>query len=127
MNIRPNQKTTKLRTRDKTFQVHDYRGVRRFPQDQGGFVFEYFERREIQDKFTGLPIKRNERYVIRTDNTGKGWRIDRFLKVGPDEAIYGLDGASYWRTNTAAAQALSDLLDEIRDNSSSVRVSRAIT
>ena len=119
MNIRINQISSKLGTK-LIFKVYDFRGIRGFPQGQDGFQFECFERREIRDKYTGLPIKRDERYVIRTDDTGKGWRIDRIPKVGPAEAIYGIDGASYWPTNTAAAKALSDLLDEIWDNTSSI-------
>jgi hypothetical protein len=115
MNIGTNQKTTKLGT-DLEFQVHDFRGVKGFPQGQKGLVFEHREQRVIQCKHSGMPIPRDERYVVRTDDTGQ-WRVDLRAKLGPFETVYGLDMATYWDTNHAAAWALSERLREIELNS----------
>jgi hypothetical protein len=118
MHVNPTQATTKLRT-GLTFNVHDLRGTNGFPKDQGGLVFEHNEKRLIRCKYTGESIKRDARYVIRTAAGEQGWRIDLLPKIGPAEAVYGVtDRATHWPTNEAAAQALVEVLDEIRDNSS---------
>ena len=115
MNIGTNQKTTKLGT-DLEFQVHDFRGVKGFPQGQKGLVFEHNEQRIINCRVSGMPIPRSARYIVRTDDTGY-WRVDYMPRVGPNEAIYGLDGMSQWTTNHSAAWALSERLREIELNS----------
>jgi hypothetical protein len=118
MNVNPTQATTKLHT-NLTFQVHDLRGQNGFPQGQDGLVFEHREQRVIRCKYSGLEIKRDARYVVRTAAGEQGWRIDLLPKLGPTEAVYGVaDRATHWPTNEAAAQALVEVLDEIRDNSS---------
>ena len=117
MNVNPTQTTTSLRT-GLLFEVYDFRGRDGWPEGQGGLVFNHFERRTIRCKFTGLPIERDERYVVRTDDTGKGWRVDRLPGFGPAETIYGPDRADYFPTNHEAAAALAWALDEIRDDSS---------
>lgn len=118
MQVRPSQKTTKLGTA-LTFEVADFRGTHRFPKGQEGLVFLYEEKRVISDKYTGLNIHRDERYAIRTDDTGQGWRIDRRGRFC-DTAVYGLGKGrpSYWPTNHEAAAALEAVLEEIRTNSS---------
>jgi len=115
MHISPKQKTTKLGT-DLEFRVHDFRGIRGFPQGQKGLVFEHHEQRVIQCRISGMPIPRDARYVVRTDDTGK-WRVDRLPKMSPFETVYGLDMATYWSTNHKAAWALSERLHEIEQNS----------
>lgn len=117
MRIKDGQQTTRLGTTLK-FRVYDLRGVRGFPQGQQGYVFEYREQRSIRCKYTGAEIKRDERYVLRTDDTGKGWRIDRLPKFGPAEAVYGQNREDYWESAEDAAKALAWLQDEIRDNTS---------
>ena len=117
MHVSPKQKTTNLRTAT-TFEVVDMQGQFGFPKGQGGLVFDHHEKRNITDKFTGLFIKRDARYVVRTDDTDKGWRIDQIRAWLPTEAVYGLDRATHWDTNHEAAAALQGRLDEIRDNSS---------
>ena len=120
MHVQPTAKTTKFGT-VLTFKVHDLRGIHGFPDNQDGLVFEYVEDREIKDKYTGIPFMRHARYVIRTDDTSnEGWRIDQLSMTtirGPVEAVYGVDRKAYWPTNKEAAEALSTLMDEIRDNS----------
>ena len=115
MNVKPTQKTTKLGTA-LSFKVYDFRGRNNFPTDQGGLVFEHLEKRVIRCKYTGREIKRNARYVVRTAAGQDGWRIDLLGFV--TEAVYGLNHETHWKTNADAAKALSQRLDEIRDNSS---------
>ena len=101
------------------FYVMDMQGMHGFPQGREGLVFEYRETRTIQCRYTGCGIKRDARYVLRTDGTGRGWRIDLLPKLGPAEAVYGVtDRATYWPTPEEAAQALVAVLDEIRDHTS---------
>ena len=112
-------KTTKLGTK-LTFTVYDLQGQGGFPQGAEGLAYEHLEKRIIHCKYTGLPINRDERYILRTDDTGKGWRIDRIVKIGPNEAVYGLGESrlTYWASAKLAAKALSEVLDEIANNSS---------
>jgi hypothetical protein len=117
MHIKPTQKTTNLGS-DITFAVHDFQGDYGFPQGQGGLVFEHLEKRVIRCKYSGQAIGRNARYVIRTAAGEEGWRIDLMPPLGPIETVYGLDRETHWASNTAAAKALSECLDDIRDNSS---------
>lgn len=119
MNIKPNQKTTKLGT-DLIFGIVDVRGSAGFPNDQRGFVFIHIEDRTIQCKNTGLPIHRKARYHIRTAADESGWRIDLSPVYGPLETVYGLGEGrpTHWTTAKQAAQALSEVLDEIERNSS---------
>lgn len=110
-------KTIKLGTSLK-FTVYDFRGQFDFPEDDNGFLYMYHELRTIQCRFTGKDIKRNERYAIRSDSGGKGWRIDRLVSYGPLEAVYGEDGQAYFDTPKAAAKGLVWAQDEIARNTS---------
>lgn len=118
MKIRTGQKVTKIGT-NLPFTVYDFRGTNGFPHGQCGFVFEYLEKRIIACKYSGQPIKRDARYLIRTDETSF-WRIDMVPKFGPTEAVYGVDQdrLSHWKTAADAARALVGVLDEIQHNSS---------
>ena len=116
MRINPTQKTTKLGT-DVTFTVHDLRGVRGFPKDQRGLAFRHQERRVILCKVTGIEIRRHADYIVRTDDTGKGWRIDHMEGHGINTAVYGTNREDYFPSNHEAAKALQKHLDDIRDNS----------
>lgn len=103
------------------FNLYDMQGVRGFPYGHEGFLYEYLENRTIRDKNTGRPIKREARYVIRTEPADHTWRIDLLPKMGPTEAVYGpQDGASHWATPELAAQALGALLDEIANCSTAL-------
>jgi len=117
MQVNPNQKTTKLGT-DLTFEVVDMRGERGFPRGQKGLAFRHQERRTIHCKFTGVPINRKADYVIQTDHTGKGWRIDHHEGFGLKTAVYGPNREDYFPSHSAAASALKAHLDEIEHNSS---------
>jgi len=119
MHVKTTQTTTKLGTKTVKFKIHDLRGTNGFPQSQGGLVFEHHEERVIRDKYTGLPIQRDARYVIRTGSDVKGWRIDLLPKLGPPEAVYDLDPerTAYFPSNAEAAAALVRRLTEISDNS----------
>jgi hypothetical protein len=119
MNIKDTQKTTKLGTR-LAFNVIDLRGRSGFPQGQGGLVFEHREQRTIRCKFSGIEIKRDARYTIRTAAGESGWRIDLLPKIGPVEAVYGVGAGrpTHWPTKEEAAQALVGVLDEIEHNTS---------
>lgn len=112
-------KTTKLGTA-LSFKVYNLQMQNGFPVGSKGLVYEYLEQRTIQCKHTGLPIKRDARYAIRTDDTAQGWRIDLLPRVGPAETVYGIGEGrpTYWSTAKLAAEALVGVLDEIRDNSS---------
>ena len=111
-------KTTKLGTK-LTLKVHDLQGQRGFPMGSKGLVYEYLEQRTIRCKYTGIEIKRDARYVIRTDACGQ-WRIDLLPKLGPAETVYGVGEGrpDYWPTAKQAAQALVGVLDEIANNTS---------
>lgn len=115
MNVSPNQSTTRLGT-DLTFEVVDMRGRNGFPKGQRGLAFRHQERRTIQCRSTGLDIRRNADYVVRTDQTGD-WRVDHREGFGIDVAVYGPNRESYFPSHTAAAVALKAHLDEIRTNS----------
>lgn len=119
MNTKPAQKTSKLGTK-LTFTLIDMRGQNNFPRSQQGFVYEYLEQRVIRCKYTGCNIKRDARYVIRTDDNGWGWRIDLLPKLGPAETVYGIGTGrpTHWFTAKLAAEALVGVLDEIAHNSS---------
>lgn len=110
-------KTSNLGTK-LTFTKHDVQGKWHFPQGEGGFAYEYKEFRTIFDRYTGRSIKRDVDYVVRTDVTGKGWRIDILPQVGPAETVYGPDRQTYWATPQAAARVLVGVLDEIETCSS---------
>lgn len=112
-------KTAKLGTA-LSFKVHNLQGQNGFPVGSKGLVYEYLEQRVIRCKHTGIKIRRDARYVIRTDSTDKGWRIDLLPKLGPAETVYGLDAgrSTYWSTPEQAAQAFSGVLDEIANNTS---------
>ena len=102
-----------------TFNVYDFRGQRGFPSDDKGFVYEYKEQRQIFCKYTRVAIKRDARYVLRTDGTGQ-WRIDLLPKLGPAETVYAVGGdrTSYWPSVEDAAKSLQEILNEIEVNSS---------
>jgi len=116
MRVKAGTKKTKLRTK-LSFYVYDFRGTRGFPKGDEGFCFEHREKRVIYCKYTGVAIKRDARYLIRTDDTGKGWRIDEVAGVLAC-AVYGVDRESYWPSNVQAACALQAYLEEIRTTSS---------
>ena len=111
--------TTKLNTKALKFSVTDMQGKGGFPMGDEGFVYEYREQRVIKCRVTRLDIHRDVRYRIRTDDTGRGFRIDLLPKFGPAEAVYGLaEGRpTYWDSAEQAAAALVDVLDEIATNS----------
>lgn len=118
MYVNPSRPHTSLKS-NLLFTVHDLRGKQGFPRGSKGLVFEYVEQRVVTCKVTGRDIQRDARYVIRTAAGEDGWRIDRLPKLGPAETVYGVkDRATHWPTNEAAAQALAEVLDEIRDHSS---------
>lgn len=123
MYVNPKQKTTKLHT-NLTFRVIHLQGMLGYPNTQEGLNFSYHEDRILHDKYTGLPFHRKTRYFIKKVPGEDGWRIDEVPTYGPIEAVYGLEEGrpSHWPTNEAAAQALVGVLDEIRDNSSTVRI-----
>ena len=112
-------KTTKLGTK-LTLKVYDFRGQSGFPTGSKGLVYEYRENRTIRCKFSGCEIKRDARYAIRTAAGEEGWRIDLLPGLGPTETVYGLGEGrpTHWSTAKQAAQALSEVLDEIERNSS---------
>ena len=108
------QKTTKLGT-TLVFGIYDFQGQKGFPEGKSGLVFEHLENRTIFDKNTGLPIKRDERYIVVHTDGGRGWRIDSLPRVGPKEAIYGVEESrpAFWPTAEKAALALEAYLDEV--------------
>ncbi len=116
MQVKPSQTTTKLGT-DLTFEVVDMRGRNGFPAGQKGLAFSHSEDRTIQCRSTGIDIRRKARYVVRTDDTRQGWRVDHREGFGIDVAVYGPKRESYFPTHTAAAAALKSHLDEIQHNS----------
>jgi hypothetical protein len=121
--IKTGQKTTRLGVKKGLkFTIYDLRGKQGFPNTAEGLVFEYEEKRTIYCRYTGKPIKRNARYVIRTggnpSSKGKGWRIDSLHSMAPAEAVYGENGQAYFSTPTEAAKGLRWALDEIKNNSS---------
>ena len=118
MNVSPQQKSTRLRTKDVTFEVIDWRGRGGFPKGQKGLLFEHREARTISDKYTGLNIHRAARYIVRTAAGEEGWRVDEVHHLFPTETVYGPKRETHWATNHEAAAALQGHLDEIRDNSS---------
>lgn len=80
------------------FTPVDFRGKSGFPSDDNGYVFWYTH-----------PVpnsKRDKTYVVRTDHTNEGWRVDYIPVVGPIEATYGPNRESYWPTKEEAAAAL---------------------
>lgn len=108
-------KTITLKT-TLTFLEYDLRGTSGFPNTDQGFVYLHKEDRVLKCKYTGLPIKRQAEYAVRTDNTGYGWRVDFMPHLGPLETVYGEDGKSYWSTPEEAARALEAHLNRIATN-----------
>jgi len=112
MNINPTQQTSNLHT-DLTFEVIDMRGTKGFPKGQKGLVFSHKDQRVLKCRVTGIDLPQNSTFVVRTDDTGKGWRIDRAEGFGMFVAVYGPNRESYFPTNDAAAAALETHLAEV--------------
>lgn len=101
--------------------ILDFRGQNGFPNDERGICYEFNQSVQYFDRWTNIPRKVHKRYVVRTDTTNQGWRIDHLPPIGPAEAVRGLsDNKAYWNTAQEAATALGEVLDEIRTKTTTI-------
>ena len=94
------------------FSVLDMQGKSGFPEGPEGFVYSYALRTEIMVKGYKKPWRAD--FVIRTDKTNKGWRIDK-LDMGIPEKVDEMPG--YYRSPDLAAKDLAAYINDVESGS----------
>lgn len=105
------KKMDSLGTRQR-FEVLDMRGKKGFPEGDEGFVYILKYSTELPQRYTGIPKKWKRTFIIRTDDSNKGWRIDK-SDMGIPETVRGLE--SYYRTPQEAAKKLVGYLEGLTE------------